>query len=231
MLYKNCNQVIRPRQVYRGILMLNDFYVYGHFKNGACLYVGAGRGYRARAFRSRSKRWHAIFSSPPEIRFFKIGLTQDEASEEEKRIIAEFRGSGHSLLNCTAGGEKGVAWSKGKKLSKQHCIAISIGKRGRSNGREGIKLSAEVRQRMSEARLNSDKAKAAGAKIWETRRVNGTAHGFTTAKARAVRCIDSGEIFRTAKEAAEQIAGSDKHIQACCVGRRMTHKKLRWEYV
>lgn len=109
--------------------------------------------------------------------------------------------------------------------------AISEAKKGRSNGREGIKLSAEVRQKMSDARKNSEKAKQASAKVWETRRMNGTAGGFTTDKAKAVRCKETGKVYRTAKDAALEILGSDKHIQACCVGRRMTHKKLSWEYV
>lgn len=211
--------------------MLNDFYVYGHFKDGVCLYVGAGRGYRARVFNNRSKKWFSAFSSPPEIRFFKLGLTQDQASEEEKRIIAEYRALGHVLLNSTAGGEKGIAWSKGKTLSEQHRAAISAGKKGRSNGLEGRTWSEEHKRNISEARLKSEKVKLSGSKIWETRRTNGTATGFTTSKARAVRCKETGEVYRTAKEAAKAVAGSDKHIQACCVGRRITHKKLSWEYV
>jgi hypothetical protein len=210
---------------------MNDFYVYGHFKGNVCMYVGAGREHRAWAFNKRSKRWFKEFVSPPEVRILLQGLSQDQASEKEIEILAEYRAKGQATINCTRGGEKGIAWSRGKNLSTEHKLAISGAKKGKPNGLEGRKWSEAHKHKISESRRNSEKVKLAGAKIWETRRLNGTAQGFTTAKARAVRCVDTGEIFRTAREAAEKISGSDKHIQACCVGRRATHKKLRWEYV
>lgn len=56
------------------------------------------------------------------------------------------------------------------------------------------------------------------------------ARGGTTSKAKAVICIDTKVKYRCAKEAAEATGSNDKHIQACCVGRRKTHNKLTWKY-
>lgn len=108
--------------------------------------------------------------------------------------------------------------------------AISEGKKGKSNGLEGRVMPIEHRQKIAEARRNSPLVKASGQKIWENRRANGTASGFTTAKAKPVECVNTGKVYRCAAEAASILGLSDKHIQACCVGRRKTHGKLQWRY-
>jgi hypothetical protein len=108
---------------------------------------------------------------------------------------------------------------------------ISKAKIGKPNGLEGRVMSLEHRQKISEARITSEKVKASGSIIWEARRKNGTANNFTTSKAKAVKCLETNIIYRCAKEAAEMLKLSDKHIQACCTGKRETHGKLRWAYV
>ena len=48
---------------------------------------------------------------------------------------------------------------------------------------------------------------------------------------KAVRCIETGEVYRSIKEAAAAINGTPQCICQCCKGKQKTHKKLHWEYV
>lgn len=50
-------------------------------------------------------------------------------------------------------------------------------------------------------------------------------------KQRAVRCIDTGEVFRSTAEAARQLDCDHRMISACCSGKRHKHKGLHFEYV
>lgn len=119
----------------------------------------------------------------------------------------------------------------GRQQTEESRKKISDAKKGRPNGLEGKKFSEEHKLKISESRKNNPNVLAAMAKIWETRRVNGTANGYTTKRARSVICLETGEKFRCAKEAAEKMNLSDKHIQACCVGRRPRHGGYTWGYV
>jgi hypothetical protein len=136
----------------------------------------------------------------------------------------------------------------GRKLTEEH--KKKIGRKGIENKLFGVKFSDEHRKKISEAltgrvigpmsddhkrkisesRINSEAVKASGKKIREIRKKNGTDKGYFTCKAREVMCIETGEKFRSAKEAAASVFGSDKNIQACCVGRKKRHKGFTWRY-
>lgn len=143
---------------------------------------------------------------------------------------------------------KRVAKMRGRKLSEEHKAkigkasketqrtkewneSISAAKKGRPNGLLGRKMSEEHKAKISASRLASEAVALSGNKIWEKRRANGTASGFQTSKAKAVVCVDSGIVYRCASEAAALLGLSDKHIQACCAGRRNKHGGYSWKYV
>lgn len=120
--------------------------------------------------------------------------------------------------------------NKGRKLTDEQKQNISKAKKGRPNGLEDRIMPEEHRKKIAESRKNNPNVLASIKKIWETRINNGTAKGFTTKKARSVICLETGEKFRCAKDAAEKMNLSDKHIQACCVGRRQKHGGYSWKY-
>ena len=220
-----------------------DYFVYGHFLGSDCYYVGCGNKERPYNSSSRKDIWKAIFSSiKPLVIILSKHRTKKSAYKEEQRTIKAFRKCKHPLIN-----EENYSYWEGKTVSEEHKRkigeaskntprtlawneAISKAKKGKSNGLEGREMPLNHRQKISEARLNSDKVKASAYKVWETRRKNGTANNFTTSKAKAVVCMESGKRFRCAKEAAKELQLSDKHIQACCVGRRKTHGGFTWRY-
>ena len=46
-----------------------------------------------------------------------------------------------------------------------------------------------------------------------------------------VRCVDTGAVYGSVKEACEQTGGHHANIVACCNGRRRKCGGLKWEYV
>ena len=78
------------------------------------------------------------------------------------------------------------------------------------------------------------RSERAGKKISKTRK--GKCMGCENPKARKVKCVTTGEIFTTIKEAEEKY--NTTHISHCCKGKRksagkhpMTGEKLVWEYI
>lgn len=59
-------------------------------------------------------------------------------------------------------------------------------------------------------------------------------HGLANAPdpvRRKVRCVETGEVFASLKQASEKTKAVASHISACCSGERKTTGGLHWEYV
>lgn len=59
-------------------------------------------------------------------------------------------------------------------------------------------------------------------------------HAYTNnlhSKQKAVRCIDTGVIYRSAMEAARKLNCVNSMVSACCRGERHKHHGMRFEYV
>lgn len=103
---------------------------------------------------------------------------------------------------------------------------ISEAKKGRPNGRLGCKFTEEHKLKISEA----TKGRVYGKDVTDKIKATKLARGNTTKKARAVLCVENGVQYRCAKDAALALNLSDKHIQACCVGRRNKHGGFTFKY-
>jgi NUMOD3 motif len=141
---------------------------------------------------------------------------------------------------------KRVEKMTGRKHTPEH--NAKIGRKGELNANFGIKYSEARCKQMSESRIgiprgpmtDECKAKISAATMGrrpltaeeQARRLaTWRARGMVTKKAKSLMCIESGIIYRSAKAAADALGLSDKHIQACCVGRRARHGKLTFKYV
>lgn len=109
---------------------------------------------------------------------------------------------------------------------KEMGAKISAAKKGRPNGRLGCTFTDEHKRKISEA----TKGRIYGKEITDKIRATKLARGNTTKKARAVLCVENGVQYRCAKDAALALNLSDKHIQACCVGRRNKHGGFTFKY-
>lgn len=89
--------------------------------------------------------------------------------------------------------------------------------------------SKETRKKMHDVALGrviSEEQKRKHSAVMKGRMVGSKNH-----KSRAVRCIETGEVFETQRAAAEAKGVLQSKISLCCQGKsRQTHG-LRWEYV
>lgn len=62
-------------------------------------------------------------------------------------------------------------------------------------------------------------------------RYSGVIEKASVAKFTRIRCMDTGEIYNSVKEAADSLGLHHSNIVACCNGRRHTCGGVRWKYV
>lgn len=112
----------------------------------------------------------------------------------------------------------------GKERSAEHCKNLSESRKGIPLGPMSEEHKAKISAATMGRRPLTEEEQARRLATWKAR-------GGTTKKAKSLMCIESGTIYRSAKDAAEDLGLSDKHIQACCVGKRARHGKLTFKYV
>jgi len=140
-------------------MTVGQFYTYFHTRNdtGAVFYVGKGKGRRAHDT-TRNKYWRSIYEKCGRtVNFAMTNLSEAEAFEHEKYLIAHYKSMGVSLANFTNGGE-GVS---GLVFTKEHRAAIALKSTGRKHSEEykqlmrekmvGRIMSDETRRKMSES--------------------------------------------------------------------------------
>jgi hypothetical protein len=119
-------------------------------------------------------------------------------------------------------------WAKGRIVSEETKKKISESKKGCESWAKGIPKSEETRRKMSEAAKGKRHSQEIIDKIKESKKRNGN----KTSKAKAVRCLNTGEVFRCASDAANTLTGGigEKVIQQCCVGKKPSYKGFKFEY-
>ena len=129
---------------------MNNYCVYTHSKpNGDVFYIGKGVPKRPYKNSGRNVWWHRIVDKHGgyDVTIVEDSLTNDEAIELEILLISEAREAGCALCNLTDGGEGLV----GFKHSEESRRKMRFSNRGKA--KSGHKLSAEHRQKLSDAHL------------------------------------------------------------------------------
>lgn len=207
-----------------------EFIVYRHVApNGKC-YVGMTRYTMERRAKGGSNyiRSHAFYNAIQKYGWdnfihevLESGLSFEEACEKERYYIKKF----HSLTT-----ENGYNLDDGGKAN--HTVSEET-RRKLSEKRRGIKMpprSEEARRRLSLALTGRKFTPEHCANI--SRAKSGPAYsGKNNSHPRKVRCVETGVVFDTIKEAGEFKGGSSKNIISCCRGRLKTSGGYHWEYV
>lgn len=145
-------------------------------------------------------------------------------------------------------GEKISKALKGKKLSEEHRQKLSEAKRGEKHpnwgkrGKEvptfGRKASEETKQKISNAlkgrKLSeATKEKISRSKMGEKNPMFGKEVPLERKKkfSKPVKCIETGIIYYSLREAERQTGISKSGIKKCCEKEQKTAGKLHWEYV
>lgn len=133
------------------------------------------------------------------------GLTLDEANEREQFYIAKYRTTDKRYgYNATIGGNRAPTML-GKNHSEETKRKIGESQRGR-------KHSEDQNRRHSEC-------------------MTGKMVGSKNRTSRAVRCINTGEVFESQRIAAREKGVQQAKICLCCQGKRSHTHGLKWEYV
>ena len=156
------------------------FYVYEHWRPdvNSCFYVGKGQRKRAYRMDRRNQRHMNIQSAlavaglSVEVRIIAEDLTEDEAFCMERERIVMWRTLRTALCNATDGGDGVSGFSHsaetrkkisdahvGRRLSPEHCAAMSRTLKGRPSktihlamaAKRGKPTPPEVRAKMSES--------------------------------------------------------------------------------
>lgn len=104
---------------------MSKFYIYHHLRNdtGQPFYVGKGFAKRAWSTVGRNRHWQSIVNKHNyAVEIVIDNLTEQEAFECERMLIADYRSAGHKLANKTDGGE-GVAGYKFTDQAKRNYAA------------------------------------------------------------------------------------------------------------
>ena len=127
--------------------IVKDFYVYLHRRatDGRVFYVGKGAGRRAWRQKGRSVFWGRIAKKYGfVVEIVQDGLQEWAAFELECNLIGYY--GKEQLCNLTDGGEGVGQVNKGKKLSSDHKMRVSLGLMGH-------KVSHESKEKMRNAKL------------------------------------------------------------------------------
>lgn len=132
-------------------------------------------------------------------------LTREEASRLEKHYIEMFKTCDKAFgYNLAEGGVN---------------APTMLGKHHSEETRQKIRESAVGRVISGEQRQSHSK--------WMSENFR----GMRNPKSRAVRCINTGEVFETQSEAAEAKNVLQSKISLCCQGKRNHTHGLKWEYL
>ena len=218
--------------------MDKKYIVYKHTSPSGKVYIGItnqsanqrwrkGEGYKKQVFYNSVKKygWDNIRH---EILY--TNLTKEDAESKEKELIKEYKTTNKKYgYNVENGGnsigklseetkEKISKGNKGKKVSKETGIKISISK-------TGVKLKP-----LSEDTKGKIRNTKVGMKnpMYGVRGENCPMHYMTGSKnpfAKAIICITTGEEFGTMREASEKYKLDENLISKCCRGKQRTTGK------
>lgn len=134
---------------------MNQYYVYKYVRDdGTPYYIGKGSGNRA--YVNYGRTIHTP-TDPSRIIIIEDNLSEQDAFDKEKTLIAEYgrKDIGTGILrNMTDGGD-GII-NPSPEAERQRKKSISKAKKGKSNGHEGMKHTAETREKMKQTRQQSN---------------------------------------------------------------------------
>ena len=229
---------------------MDNYTVYKHtFPNGK-VYIGITKnkpeirwngGY---GYMTQVKMWRAIQkygwdNVQHDILF--TGLTKEDAQAEEIKAISLYdstnpeRGyntdyGGYARPAMTEEAKKKLSAAlKGRTIPEEVRRKISETTKGDGAYWYGKRHTAETKALISKNR----KGKGGDIPFTPERKekIRMAQMGNQNAPQKTTRCVETGIVYRSAREAARQTGLRPAQISQCCRGERHTHGGFRWEYV
>ena len=183
------------------------FYIYQHRRltDNSIFYVGKGKGDRFNSKKNRNKYWHFIVKKHGfKSEIIKNNLDEDLSLLAEIELIDKYKKIGIKLCNLTDGGNgvSGYKWTEEQKLAHK----LNQKERAKNPKLKEIK-SILLKNKWKDPEFRKSRnAKFMGeknpAKRPEVRAKLGVP-GYLQKNAKRVKCIETGLIFNTIKEATD----------------------------
>ena len=210
---------------------MNEYSVYKHTAPNGKVYIGitarnpvkrwsGGNGYR-----NNTHFWNAIVkygwdNIRHEILFG--GLSKEEATDIEKKLIAEYRSNECEFgYNRSSGGEPFCQCRHTDETRQK----LSEAMKGENNPNFGHVYSEASREKMRRAAERRWKDLAQHETLSKIRK------GVKNKNARPVMCVETGIVYETSSKAAQAVNAHYQNIAMCCNGKQKTVRGYHWKYV
>lgn len=190
-----------------------------------------GNGYKTNEYFFRSICKYGWHNFTHEILY--SNLTKEEAEKKEIALISEYQSflsengynielGGNSQGKISGSTKAKISQAlKGHDCSEETRKKISDKKRGKQSPNKGKKLTQE--------QIEKNRLSHLGQKPWNLGRP-WTDEEKAKCNGKAVVCVETGEVFRTAHEAARMKNVDFSSVCKCCKGKVKTVGGLRWRY-
>lgn len=172
-------------------------------------------------------------------------LTQEEAEQLEVELIAKYQTQDRDKgYNVAAGGLVNAGFHRSEEFKQKVSKARKGVYAGERHNMYGIPRSEETKEKLRASNIGKTRSAEAKAKMsesakrrWSADNIEEREHfrqlnlGGNSARARAVRCVETGAVYAAVREAGAKLGIDDGCIVRCCKGQRKTAGGYHWEYV
>lgn len=169
------------------------------------------------------------------------GYAPGRVSEETKEILRK-KNLGKKMSDESK--QKMSAAKKGRTLSEEQKRMISERSKGRPTSAKqkevartrmmgnkiwlGRNLSEETKEKIRQKHLGRQMSDEWKQNLSDSHK--GLLTGEKNPRSKAVRCVETGEVFPTITAAGKSVGITHSRIRECCLGNRKTAKGFHWEY-
>lgn len=217
----------------------NEKVYIGITKNKPCQRWSNGNGYKTQQLMARAIEKYGWDNVKHEILF--KNLSKEEAQKKEIELIAQYKSTDRAYgYNFDYGGNlrgpvseetkaKLSQFNLGKVMSPEVRAKISQTTKGKAAYWYGRRHTEKTKKLISENR----KGKGGQVPFTEERKekIRQTQMGNQNAPQKTTRCIETGIVYHSAREAARQTGLRSAAISECCRGVRQTYGGFHWENI
>lgn len=173
------------------------------------------------------------------------GLTQKEAEQLEMDLIAKYDTQNREKgYNLAAGGETNAGFHRTEDFKRRLSLSRTGVYSGERHNMYGMPRTEETREKIQAAqkgkpksRESCEKMKASAERRWSSENIREREHlrecnlGGNSAKARPVKCVETGAEYSAISDAARESGVGLTGIVRCCQGKRQTAGGFHWVYL